>query len=235
MRRVTGYTLFVCTLLFAFVFTYFLNLHHAEKQKELQNENAQLKYEVSQLRFQQQYKNGLQLNINQKNGFYTWPEREKVAETLVLASENKFKKEWALYLVKEANRYNIDPYLVFELLNVETGGTFNPEVIGPETKYGRAFGMAQFMKNTAPWIAEMAGLPYKEELLFDPYYSIQLSLVYLDYLENRYGNWDEALTAYHRGMSGLQIFIDQKGHAKSWYATEIQSNARQHKSVASMN
>ncbi|RWZ60882.1 lytic transglycosylase domain-containing protein [Halobacillus fulvus] len=174
-------------------------------------------------------------NIGQKNGYHIWPEMEKVADQLVKESDGEFKKSWALYLVRESKRYDVDPYIAYELLKVETGATFDPELVGPETKYGRAYGMAQFMKNTAPWIADMAGLPYEDELLYDPYYSMQLSLVYLDFLHNKYGNWDEALTAYHRGMGGMQQYKEENGHAESWYAKEIQNKADNHTTIALAN
>ncbi|MBM7554749.1 lytic transglycosylase domain-containing protein [Thalassobacillus pellis] len=162
-----------------------------------------------------------------------WKEMKLTAERLVKESNGNFKKSWALYLVREAKRHNIDPFIVYELLKVETGGTFNPKLVGPQTEYGRAYGMAQFMKNTAPWIADMAGLPYKEELLFDPYYSMQLSMTYLNFLHDQYGNWNEALTAYHRGMGGLKNYKQENGHARSWYAVEIQDKAELHPSFAS--
>lgn len=169
------------------------------------------------------------------NGYTDWKQIDRLAKYFYDDSNEKFKKEWGLFLVNEALRYEIDPYIVYELLKVETGGTFNPELIGPETKYGHAYGLAQFMKNTAPWIANMAGIPYKEELLFDPYYSIQLSIVYLDFLYDRYGNWNKALTAYHRGMGGLQQYIRKNGHAKSWYAKKILSNSEEQKTLIAIN
>lgn len=166
----------------------------------------------------------------------SWKESAKVAKKISKETDGQFKYEWSLFLVNEAKKYNIDPFLVYELLKVETGGKFDPSLEGPNTKYGKAYGLAQFMKNTAPWVAEMGGLPYKDELLYDPYYSIQLSVVYLDFLSNRYnGDWDKALTAYHRGMGGLKNFIKVNGHAKSWYAKEILSNAKEHQMIAYNN
>ncbi|TDQ41715.1 transglycosylase SLT domain-containing protein [Aureibacillus halotolerans] len=162
------------------------------------------------------------------NGYEEWAQAVTLAESLYKKSDGQFKKEWGLFLFQEAKRYDIDPYVVFELLSVETGGTFNPSLTGPQTQYGRAYGMSQFMKNTAPWIAEMANLTYKDELLFDPLYSIQLSIVYLDFLHERYGNWDQALTAYHRGIFGMHSYVRENGSAKSWYATKIQTEAAAH-------
>ncbi|PYZ94277.1 lytic transglycosylase [Salipaludibacillus keqinensis] len=158
-------------------------------------------------------------------GYVGWQEAKQVSNHLYEESDGLFKKDWGLFLTLEAQKREIDPFLVYELLKVETGGKFDPELVGPETQYGHAYGMAQFMKNTGPWIAEMADLPYDDEMLFDPHYSIQLSVVYLDFLYQQYEDWDYALTAYHRGIYGLEQYIEDNGDAKSWYAVEIQENA----------
>ncbi|MBM7569646.1 transglycosylase SLT domain-containing protein [Aquibacillus albus] len=208
---------------------------YKEQLSELKQENQGLKQENNRLKAEKKYLQTLQVNDDGENGYYTWPNLVEKAEGLVEASEGNFKKSWALYLIKESQKFDIDPYIVFELLKVETGGTFNPELVGPETKYGHAYGIAQFMKNTAPWIADMAGLPYKDELLFDPYYSMQLSIVYLDFLYHQYENWDETLTAYHRGIQGLKTYKKNNGHAKSDYAVTIQTNAKAHPTIAMAN
>jgi soluble lytic murein transglycosylase-like protein len=161
----------------------------------------------------------------QINEYKQWKESKKVATILYEESKGKFNKEWGQFLALQAFKHDIDPFIVYELLKVETGGTFNPKSLGPRTQYGRAYGMAQFMTNTAPWIAKMAGLHYDKEKLFDPHFSIILSVTYLDYLHSRYKNWDKALTAYHRGMGGMESFLEEKGHAKSWYAQKIKTNS----------
>lgn len=205
----------------------------AQEKNEIKQEITQLKQENKQLRSQNEYLQTEEVKTKEKSGYLTWPKIEQIADTFVEESNGNFKKSWALYLVKESQKFEIDPKVVYELLKVETGGTFDTELVGPETKYGRAYGMGQFMKNTAPWVAEMAGLPYSEELLFDPYYSMQLSIVYLDYLHHEYGNWEEALTAYHRGMGGLEQYVQENGDAKSWYAVEILSKAKTQQAVVS--
>lgn len=160
---------------------------------------------------------------------------ERLANLMVEDSNHRFKKNWATFLIKEAYQYEIDPLIVYELLKVETGHTFSPDTIGPPTIYGYAYGMSQFMENTAPWIADMAGLPYEKQMLFDPYYSMTLAVVYLDYLYDRYENWDEALTAYHRGMTGMKNYKDRNGTARSYYAELIQDNADSHQLIAFLN
>ncbi len=170
--------------------------------------------------------------INTDEDFKHWPYIEEIAEQMVKDSDERFKKTWAIYLVNEAIQYEIDPFLIYELLKVETGHTFDPDLIGPETRYGHAYGMSQFMKNTAPWIANMANLPYSDDLLFDPYYSMKLAVVYLDFLHHKYEDWDQALTAYNRGMTGMENYMRNNGSAKSQYAQIIQTKAKAHQSVA---
>ncbi|WP_036818343.1 lytic transglycosylase domain-containing protein [Pontibacillus yanchengensis] len=232
MQRIKSYSQLLLLFLFITI-SFMLMLHfYGEKTETLQEKNEQLREKNEELKSENDYMANMETSFKEKNGYHIWPERDKVAQKMVKESEGRFKKTWALYLVREAKRYEIDPYLAYELLKVETGGKFDPTLVGPETKYGRAYGMSQFMKNTAPWIADMGGLPYEEELLFDPYYSMQLSLIYLDFLHNEYGNWNEALTAYHRGMSGMETYKDENGHAKSWYAEEIQEKAKSHEALA---
>jgi hypothetical protein len=161
-----------------------------------------------------------------ESSYHSWEDSKKLAKKFHIDSNGKFSKEWGLFLSEKAKEYSINPYILFELIKVETGGTFKPDTVGPKTKYGRAYGLAQFMENTGPWIANMADLPYEKELLYNPYYSMELVVVYLDFLFKRYGDWDHTLTAYHRGMYGLEKFINNRGHSKSWYSEEIQENAK---------
>ncbi|ARK30594.1 lytic transglycosylase domain-containing protein [Halalkalibacter krulwichiae] len=172
------------------------------------------------------------VSVDFDKNYDSWVTSMDVADQLHEDSDGNFKKEWGLFLAELSQQHEIDPFIVYELLKTETGGTFDPTLVGPETRFGHAYGLAQFMKNTAPWIADMADLPYNDELLFDPLYSIQLSVTYLDFLYNKYNDWDHALTAYHRGMGGLETYLGENGHAKSAYAVEIQDGAKQFDLIA---
>lgn len=240
MIQLTKDKTIIAVLSVALVVVFIIAGFQAFQSAQLEKDMQKLKQNKTEAFYEKQF-SAIQKRIKSGKptgdavGYTEWKTSEELANSFVVQSEGRFKKEWGLFLVKEANRHGIDPYIVFELLKVETGGSFDPQLKGPKTKYGRAYGMAQFMKNTAPWIAEMANLPYKDELLYDPYYSIQLSVVYLDFLYDEYGSWDKALTAYNRGMGGLEKYIQQHGHANSSYAKKIQSNAKQHKLVATAN
>ncbi|WLD92096.1 lytic transglycosylase domain-containing protein [Alkalihalobacillus sp. AL-G] len=212
------------------------------ENSELKSQLVQEKQEKQMVAAEQDYKQMIayykqkgQRNEPIANGYEVLKKSKVLSDQFEKQSNGRFKKAWGKFLVRESVRKGIDPYIVYELLRVETGNTFDPNIVGPETKYGRAYGMAQFMKNTAPWIAEMADLPYSEEKLFDPYYSIQLAIVYLDYLHAKYKDWDKVLTAYNRGMYGMETYIQEKGHAKSWYAKEIREKAKEQEMIAVAN
>lgn len=171
------------------------------------------------------------LSGSSEASYTKWLDSTELADQLYKDSDGKFKKEWGMFLGELTQEKGMDPYIVYELLKVETGGNFDPKAEGPETRFGVAYGMGQFMTNTAPWIADRANLEYKKELLFEPLYSIQLSVEYLDYLYSEYEDWDYALTAYNRGMTGLEKYIEKNGDAKSEYAVRIQHGVRQHDSI----
>ncbi|MDG5788776.1 transglycosylase SLT domain-containing protein [Evansella sp. AB-P1] len=203
-----------------------------ENEMELVQKNIE---EVLDLEDIQKYVDALSQEADFSVGLTTWMNGMEIANTLYEDSKGQFEEEWGLFLSLEAENRGIDPFLVYELLKIETGGTFDPTLVGPETPYGHAYGLAQFMENTGPWVANMANLEYEHDLLFDPLYSIQLSLVYLEFLYDLYEDWNYALTAYHRGIYGLEMYIEENGHAESWYAVEIQENAEEHNSLLTLD
>lgn len=230
-------TLMILVIAALSVFSFLLGYEYIQTKEKIQ----ELKIAKEDLRKQQ----GMDLEVERMKGYIDhlpddyelsgydgWKKAKRVSSHLYDDSEGAFKKDWGTFLALEAQQREIDPMLVYELLKVETGGEFDPDLVGPKTEYGQAYGIAQFMKNTGPWIADMADLPYKDEMLFDPHYSIQLSIVYLEFLYKEYGDWNHALTAYHRGMYGLEQYIEENGDAKSWYAVEILENAENNGLVA---
>ncbi|WP_246031538.1 lytic transglycosylase domain-containing protein [Salibacterium salarium] len=210
-------TIFLLPLLFLLLG---FDKSHMEELEEKSEELEEAETIANNVDFLQE-SSGIEWDIS----YHEWADARQEAKTFKEESSGRFSLNWGTYMVYQSKKRDISPALVYELLKVETGGTFDPTLTGPQTKYGHAYGLAQFMKNTGPWIADLADLPYSDSMLFDPYYSIQLSIEYLDYLHDKYDNWDQALTAYHRGMSGLKTYEEENGNAKSWYAVEIQEKA----------
>ncbi|MEQ6375889.1 transglycosylase SLT domain-containing protein [Bacillaceae bacterium S4-13-56] len=211
---------FLTLLLFISVFTFGVGFALGNKQQA-----ALPMLEKNMYTLEKKSLENLSEDYHEDKGYFVWKTKEDVAKQMVKNSKGKFKSSWAKSLVEQADKKDINPFLVYELIKVETGGTYNEKLVGPLTKYGRAYGLGQFMKNTAPWVADMANLPYEDQKLFDPKYSIKLTITYLDYLYSSFKNWDEALTAYHRGVSGMKTYKAINGDAKSWYAVQITNQA----------
>ncbi|WP_221565605.1 lytic transglycosylase domain-containing protein [Alkalihalobacillus sp. TS-13] len=235
-KRFFSISAVILSLILAISYTLIQNNELKRDLKKEKQQSQMLEAEKDYKQMISFYKQKSQGGKPKASGYEMMVESKKLAKQFTKESDGRFKEEWGHFLVRESMKKGIDPYIVYELLRVETGNQFDPKAVGPETKYGRAYGMAQFMENTAPWISKMAGLEYKnKEQLFDPLYSIQLAIVYLDYLYSKYDNWDKALTAYHRGIYGMEKYIQEKGHAKSWYAEEIQQKAKEQELLAVTN
>lgn len=212
---------FILVILLLIIFIGLYIFTNQSNVSSLTEENHLLELENNRLHMEFDVMNTSGSFDSSESSYYKWLDLDEKAEALVKDSNGQIEKSWAMYLVNESDNFGIDLHIAYELLKLETGGTFDPSLIGPKTKYGHAYGLGQFMKNTAPWIADMSNVAYDDELLFDPYYSIHLTFAYLDFLYDQYDNWNETLTAYHRGIAGLEKYIEKNGHAKSEYATDI--------------
>lgn len=152
----------------------------------------------------------------------------KDKDIVFYSKELNISQEDTATLINYADEKQVDFKIVYGLLYAETGGTFNHQAVGPKTRYGRAYGIAQFMENTAPWIASMAQVNYKgKEDLFNASYSIRLAIMYLSYLQyggeghTGYYNWHATLTAYNRGTAGLNRYIKNKSTPVSSYSQSV--------------
>lgn len=225
----------IAAILSLIVLSVYIGIENINLRKQHANLIEENEVKTAELREIKEIVSFNKSSVQEEASYYSWEDSLMKAKKFHKESDGQFSEEWGLFLAEKAQQYSIDPYILFELIRVETGGTFDSETVGPQTRFGRAYGLAQFMENTSPWIANMANLHYEKELLYNPYYSIELAVVYLDFLYKRYGDWDHALTAYHRGMYGLEQYVDKRGHAKSWYAEEIQEKANQLEVVAVNN
>ena len=91
---------------------------------------------------------------------------------------------------KAGEQYGVDPSILKSMAFVES--SFNPEAIGPTTKYGRAQGLMQFLPATAR--------AYKLRNPFDPNQAIPAAARYMKDLINQFdGDVTKALEAYNGG------------------------------------
>ncbi|MCF6096440.1 lytic transglycosylase domain-containing protein [Thermovorax subterraneus] len=106
------------------------------------------------------------------------------------------------YIIKYADEYGVDPYLVAAVIKVESN--FSPEAVSPKG----AIGLMQIMPDTAQWAAEQIGIGnIKAEEIFNPGVNIRIGTWYLAGLIDEFKDTDLALAAYNGGRGNVREWI----------------------------
>jgi len=119
-------------------------------------------------------------------------------------------------VLRESENNGIDPAIMLELIKIESN--FQPTAMSRDG----ARGLCQIRPVTARELARELGLEYRPELLHDTQYSIKLGTYHLAKLVKLYNHdYHRALTAYNRGIKGLNDYMKRTGTPVSSYSTRI--------------
>ena len=112
---------------------------------------------------------------------------------------------------KYAEEYNIPPYIIFAVIDVESD--FDSNAISS----AGAVGLMQMMPSTFEWLTSSdhlgENLPF--DRIYDPEVSIRYGTYYLRYLFEKFYNWDTVFAAYNGG----------EGNVAKWLADREYSDA----------
>ena len=101
-----------------------------------------------------------------------------------------------------AEEYEIDPWLVFAIIRVESAFDARAE------SHAGACGLMQLMPSTAQWITKTAGFEIGEGDIWLPKTNIRLGCWYIDWLRDYYGgDMVAAVAAYNAGMSNVDAWL----------------------------
>jgi len=107
-----------------------------------------------------------------------------------------------------AEVYDLEPALVFAVINTESG--FRANVV---SRVG-ASGLMQIMEDTAYWIAPMAGLDdFNYDQILDPEINVRLGTFYLNMLIRRFDDIDVALSAYNAGSTNVNNWLENPDYS----------------------
>ncbi len=111
-----------------------------------------------------------------------------------------FPLDYVKYINKYAREYDIDPWLVSAIINVES--KYKKDAVSPKD----ARGLMQIGPTTGRWAGEELSIEnYNENMLFIPETNIRIGVWYLSKLENEFGdNIDLILAAYNAGSGNVQ-------------------------------
>jgi len=104
-------------------------------------------------------------------------------------------------IVQEASvRHGVDPALIHAVILAES--SYDPNAVSS----AGAVGLMQIMPRTAEYVAGLMSIEFNPDLLFDPYYNINLGTFYLARLMRRF-DLTNAIAAYNAGEGNVAIWI----------------------------
>lgn len=114
------------------------------------------------------------------------------------------------YINIYSNQYDIDPFLVAAIINVES--KYNKEAVSNRN----ARGLMQITSQTGKWGAqELAIKGYSDEMLFEPEINIRIGVWYLNQLNKEFnGELSLVLAAYNAGSGNVTKWLADGNYSK---------------------
>jgi soluble lytic murein transglycosylase-like protein len=119
---------------------------------------------------------------------------------------------------RTAARAGVDPLLLLSVIQVESA--FDRSAVSPRG----AMGLMQIRPETAEPLAAEIGLEWTgDEILFDPEVNVLLGALYLRQLQDRFGDLDAALAAFHAGPTRIESRLARSAGFSLRYADRVWS------------
>lgn len=119
-----------------------------------------------------------------------------------------YPTEYQQFVEKYSDEYNLDKYLVYSVIKVESG--FNPNAVSAVG----AKGLMQLMDKTAEECSRRAGFGYNiPDDLYDPEKNIRMGCCYLRTLMDTYGDMTLVITAYNGGTGNVRKWLGDENFA----------------------
>ncbi len=126
----------------------------------------------------------------------------KIIKVDNIIMKKMYPLKYSEYVEKYANEYDIDSYMVYAIIKVESNFNENAK------STSNAVGLMQIMENTAMEIANKMNLNVSEQDLFTPDLNIKIGLKYFKDLLNKYNNnYNLAIIAYNAGIGNVDKWI----------------------------
>ncbi|NOY52141.1 MAG: lytic transglycosylase domain-containing protein [Deltaproteobacteria bacterium] len=126
-------------------------------------------------------------------------------------------------IYNQSQAMEIDPYLTLSIIATES--SFRRKAIS----WAGAYGLMQIKPITAEEVADDLGIPWEgEKTLFDPVVNITLGLKYLSNLKKRFGNMNDALTAYNYGPQYVVSCLRKDKKLPNNYVAKIEEHLKRY-------
>lgn len=117
-----------------------------------------------------------------------------------------YPKKYNNFVTAYANNYNLPTALVYAVIKTESN--FDNNAKSP----AGAMGLMQLIPATAKWIAGKFTEIYEENKMYDPETNIKYGCFYLNYLYEKFKNFDVVICAYNAGEVAVKKWLDENGN-----------------------
>lgn len=130
--------------------------------------------------------------------------------TIFMVKKYVFPMKYKSYVEKYSEEYNVDKYLVYSVIKIESN--FNGKA---ESNKG-AKGLMQIMDSTGEWAAKEIGINYfLSSMLFDEELNVKIGSWYLNNLIEEFdGNIDLVLAAYNGGSGNVNKWLGDEDYSE---------------------
>lgn len=128
----------------------------------------------------------------------------KILKIDKMVMKKMYPLKYSEYIEKYAKEYDIDPYLVYAIIKVESNFKTDAK------SSSNAIGLMQIMESTAIETANKMDLNLTEKDLFEPELNIKIGVSYFTNLLDKYNdNYNLAIIAYNAGIGNIDKWIEE--------------------------
>ena len=113
-----------------------------------------------------------------------------------------YPQRYTRLVEQEAAEFDLDPYLVYAVINTESG--FDPNA----RSQAGAMGLMQLTQETFDWISSLYPPEDSSAGVYDPQANLHCGCALLRLLLDQYGSQEVALAAYNAGMGNVSQWLE---------------------------
>ncbi len=114
-------------------------------------------------------------------------------------------KKYNYYVEKYAEKYSLEPELVYAIIKVESN--YDKNAISS----AGAMGLMQIIPKTGAWIAGELNENFSKEELINEETNIKYGCFYLNYLFSKFNSLDAVICAYNAGETVVRGWLNETG------------------------
>ncbi len=121
--------------------------------------------------------------------------------------KNLYPREYSEYVTLYSKEYNVPEPLIYAVIHTESN--FNKDAVSS----AGAMGLMQLMPDTFEWIVKRIDADFENLDITDPETNIKCGTYYLNYLYQRFENWETSIAAYNAGPNKVANWLSDSRYS----------------------